>query len=133
MYRIMVTSRLSPKYWTLAVPLSVAENIELFTHALSGITIIIIPDKEPKYRTVRLNTRHLATLLRIYLLTYLQRHTILHADVQCTPCKQACKLTRELLRTIDCNLEMYQNVEGSSLLNRTFAPHSITMPNWSSP
>src|SRR6218665_2669659 len=44
----------------MAVP--VAQNIELFTHALSGITIIFIPDKEPKYRKVRLNTGHLATL-----------------------------------------------------------------------
>src|SRR6218665_2985560 len=31
-------------------------------HALSGITFIFIPDKEPKYRTVRSNTLHLATL-----------------------------------------------------------------------
>jgi len=54
---------LSPKYWTLAVPMSVAQNIELFTHVLSGITIIFIPDKEPKYLTVRLNTGHLATLV----------------------------------------------------------------------
>src|SRR6218665_1262078 len=30
-------------------------------HALSGITIIFIPDKEPKYRTVQLNTGYLAT------------------------------------------------------------------------
>jgi len=29
----------------------VAQNIELFTLALSGITIILIPDKGPKYRT----------------------------------------------------------------------------------
>jgi|SRR6218665_2836856 len=42
---------------------SVAQNIELFTRALSGITIIFIPDKKPNYRTVRLNTGHLATLL----------------------------------------------------------------------
>src|SRR6218665_2037328 len=40
----------------------VAQNIELFTLALSGITIILIPEKGPKYRTVRLNTGHLATL-----------------------------------------------------------------------
>jgi len=40
----------------------VAQNIELLTHALSGITIILIPNKGPKYRTVRLNTGHLATL-----------------------------------------------------------------------
>jgi len=39
-----------------------AQNIELFKLALSGITIILIPDKDPKYRTVRLNTGHLATL-----------------------------------------------------------------------
>src|SRR6218665_505401 len=37
-------------------------KIELFTHGLSDITIIFIPDKEPKYQTVRLNTGHLATL-----------------------------------------------------------------------
>ena len=36
--------------------------MELFAHALSSITIIFIPDKEPKYRTVWLNTEHLATL-----------------------------------------------------------------------
>jgi len=39
----------SPKYRTLAV----TQNIELFIHALSGITIVFIPDKEPKYRIVR--------------------------------------------------------------------------------
>src|SRR6218665_2754119 len=60
MYR--VARWLSPKYRTLAVP--VAQNIELFTRALSNImpTIIFIPDKKPKYRTVQLNTGHLATL-----------------------------------------------------------------------
>jgi len=42
---------------------SLAQTIELFTHVLSGITVNIIPDKEPKYQTVRLNTGHLATLL----------------------------------------------------------------------
>src|SRR6218665_2263157 len=51
---------LSPKYRTLAIPVSVAQNIEQFTHALRGNTIIFIP--ESKYRTVRLNTGHLATL-----------------------------------------------------------------------
>src|SRR6218665_1129844 len=54
---------LSPKYRTLALPVSLAQIIELFKRVLSGITISIIPDKEPKYRTVRLNTGHLATLL----------------------------------------------------------------------
>jgi len=44
------------------VAMSVAQNIELFTHALSGITIIFIPDKESNYRTVRLSTGHLETL-----------------------------------------------------------------------
>jgi|SRR6218665_2904051 len=55
---------LSPKYRKLAVPVSVIQNIELFAHtrALSVITIIFIPDKEPKYRTFRLNTGYLATL-----------------------------------------------------------------------
>ena len=47
-------------YGTLTV--SVAQNIA--KHALSSITIIFIPDKEPKYRTVRLNTGHMATLAR---------------------------------------------------------------------
>jgi len=42
---------LSPKYRTLSV--SAAQNIELFIHALSGITIIFIPDKEPKNWTVQ--------------------------------------------------------------------------------
>jgi len=37
-----------PKYRTLSVPVSVAQNIEILTHALSGITIISIPDKELK-------------------------------------------------------------------------------------
>jgi len=45
-----------------SVSVSVARNIELLTHALFGITVIFIPDKDPKYRTVRLNTGHLATL-----------------------------------------------------------------------
>jgi len=49
---------LLPKHQTLAVPVSVAQNIELLSHALSGITIIFIP----KYWTVQLNTGHLATL-----------------------------------------------------------------------
>ena len=53
---------ISPKYRTLAVPVSLAQTIELFTHVFSGVTINIIPDKEQKYRTVRLNTGHLATL-----------------------------------------------------------------------
>jgi len=35
----------------------VAQNIELFTHALSGITIAFIQDKKPNYRTVWLNTK----------------------------------------------------------------------------
>jgi len=40
---------MSQKYQTLSVP--VTQNIEMLTHALSCITIIFIPDKEPKYRT----------------------------------------------------------------------------------
>src|SRR6218665_2075346 len=52
----------SQKYRKLAVPVSMGQNIELFTHALSGITIIFILDKESKYRTVRLHTGHLATI-----------------------------------------------------------------------
>ena len=51
-----VARRLSPKYWTLAVPLSLVQNIELLAHALFGITITFILDKEPKYQTVPLNT-----------------------------------------------------------------------------
>src|SRR6218665_1917303 len=53
---------LSQKYRTLTMSMLVAQNIELFTLALSGITIILIPEKGPKYRTVRLNTVHLPTL-----------------------------------------------------------------------
>jgi len=53
---------LSPKYRTLAVPVSLAQTIGLFTNVLFGTTINIIPDKEPKYRRVFLNTGHLATL-----------------------------------------------------------------------
>src|SRR6218665_578411 len=44
-----------------------SQNIELFTRALSSITIILIPDKGPKYRTVRLNTGHLAILNMKYI------------------------------------------------------------------
>ena len=45
----------------------VAQNIELFTLELSGITIILIPDKGPKYLTVRLNIGHPATLNMKYI------------------------------------------------------------------
>jgi len=45
--------------------MSVAQNIELLTHALSGITIIFMPDKDPKYRAVRLNTGDLAKLIEV--------------------------------------------------------------------
>jgi len=57
------------KIRTLTVSMLVAKNIELFTHALSGITIIIlILDKCPKYQTVRLNTgHHQATLNMKYI------------------------------------------------------------------
>jgi len=44
---IRVARRLSQKYMTFAVPASVAQNIQLLTHALSGINIIFISDKEP--------------------------------------------------------------------------------------
>ena len=40
------------KYRTLAV--SEAQNIEQLTRALSGIIIIFIPNKDPKYQTIRL-------------------------------------------------------------------------------
>ena len=46
----------------VAVVMSVAHNFQLFTHELSGITIIFVPNIEPKYRTARLNTGHLVTL-----------------------------------------------------------------------
>src|SRR6218665_995915 len=62
---------LSSKCRTLAVAVLVyvAQTVELFTHALSGgITVIFIPDKEPQYRTVRLNTGHLATLYTVLYL-----------------------------------------------------------------
>src|SRR6218665_2458796 len=58
---------LSQNYRTLTVSMLVAQNIELFTLALSGITFILTPDKGPKYRPVRLNTRHLATLNMKYI------------------------------------------------------------------
>jgi len=41
------------------MPVYVARNIELLTHALSGFTIISIPNKEPKHRSVWTNTGHL--------------------------------------------------------------------------
>jgi len=63
---IRVARWLSTKYRTLSVPVSLAQTIEIFTHALSGITINIIQDKEPKYRTVLLNIGHLATLCMIH-------------------------------------------------------------------
>ena len=56
MFIFRVARWLSPKYRTLAVPVSLEQTIELFTHVLSGILINIIPDKDLKYRTVRLNT-----------------------------------------------------------------------------
>jgi len=65
-FAIRVASCLSPKYRTLAVPVSVAQNIELFTHALYRITVNVTPNKELKQRTARLNTGHLATLFAIY-------------------------------------------------------------------
>jgi len=40
-----VATWLSPKYWTLSVLKSVSQNIELFTHALSDITIILYRTK----------------------------------------------------------------------------------------
>jgi len=46
----------------VALLVSLAQTIELFTHVLSGITINTIPDTEPKYRTVWLNTGHLQHL-----------------------------------------------------------------------
>jgi len=58
------------KYRTMAVPVSGAQNFDLFTHALFGITIIFIPDKEPKYRTARLNTGHLTWQLFDYIALY---------------------------------------------------------------
>src|SRR6218665_1929207 len=58
---------LSKKYRTLTMSMLVAQDIELFTLALFGITIILIPNKGPKHRTVRLNTGHLATLNMKYI------------------------------------------------------------------
>src|SRR6218665_3620094 len=58
---------LSQNYRILTVSMLVAQSIELFTLALSSITIILTPDKCPKYRTVRLNTGHLATLNMKYI------------------------------------------------------------------
>ena len=45
---IRVARWLYPNYRTLAVPVSVAQNIGLLTHALLGITIIFTPDKIPE-------------------------------------------------------------------------------------
>src|SRR6218665_2300295 len=36
---------LSPKYRTLIVPMSVAQNIKLLTHALSGISLVVVGRK----------------------------------------------------------------------------------------
>ena len=58
---------LSQNYRILTVSMLVAQNIELFTLALSSITIILTPDKGPKYWTARLNTGHLATLNMKYI------------------------------------------------------------------
>src|SRR6218665_1177655 len=56
--------------WSLEA--SVAQNIEIFAHALSGIAIIFIPDKEPKYRTIQLNTGHPAILVGLYMHGYVR-------------------------------------------------------------
>ena|SRR6218665_1172114 len=53
---------LSSKYRTLAVPVSVAENIELLAHC--PLLLALLYRTEPKYRTVRLNTEHQATAHR---------------------------------------------------------------------
>jgi len=53
-----VAKWLSQKYRTLVVPMWEAQNIDLLTYTLSGITIICLPDNEPKHRTVRLHTGH---------------------------------------------------------------------------
>src|SRR6218665_446807 len=67
-----VTRWISRKYRT--VPVSLSQNIELFIHALSGI--IFTPDKEPKYRKVRLNSRHLATIVEAGLTGEVYRYYI---------------------------------------------------------
>lgn len=41
------------------------KSIELLTYALSGVNIIFLPGKEPKYRAVLLNTELLATVQSI--------------------------------------------------------------------
>jgi len=55
LWKVTVARGFSQKYRTLVVPMSVAQNIQLWTHALSGIIVIFIPDKEQKYQTVHLN------------------------------------------------------------------------------
>src|SRR6218665_2552117 len=79
---------------TLTVTVSVADNIELLTHVLSGITIILIPDQETKYRTVWLNAGHPATLIEIYFqictckYTYRQTYIPTETPRMQTPCRQ---------------------------------------------
>src|SRR6218665_149507 len=42
---VKVARWLSPKYRTLIVPMSVAQNIKLLTHALSGISLVVVGRK----------------------------------------------------------------------------------------
>ena len=53
-----VTKRLSKKYWTPEVPVSVEQNTEILTHALFGIRLLSL-----LYPTKSQNTEHLATLM----------------------------------------------------------------------
>src|SRR6218665_2629079 len=46
----MVARWLSPKYRTLIVPMSVAQNIKLLTHAFSGISLVVVGRKSGGWR-----------------------------------------------------------------------------------
>ena len=81
---------LSLKYWTLVMPVSLAQTIELFTHVLSGITgitctciINIIPDKEPNYRAVQLNIGHLETLYLVLITADWPSYNLLSRCIRC--------------------------------------------------
>ena len=84
----------SSKYQTLSMPVPVAQNIELFTHALSGITVIFILDKESKYQTVRLNTGHLATLtIALHkVILIITAFKLLNAYIASTAVAQKCPM-----------------------------------------
>src|SRR6218665_772581 len=69
----LLSTWLSQKYWTWQCASVCGTKYCTIYTCISGITIIFIPDKVPKYRTVRLSTGHLATLLLSFdKITYYQ-------------------------------------------------------------